>query len=78
VHGVGHPALSFVMLSVLYLDIQGHKQTLFTNFLATQNYFTLNVLFVDIKELKATNISYSRILCHAHKYFAIPVDTSVV
>jgi hypothetical protein len=34
VHGVRHPALSFVMLSVLFLDIQGHKQTLFTNFLA--------------------------------------------
>jgi hypothetical protein len=38
-----------------------------------QNYFTLNVLFVDVKDLKTTNISYSRILCHAHEYFAISV-----
>jgi hypothetical protein len=33
VHGVRHPVLSFVMLNVLILDIRGHKQTLFTNFL---------------------------------------------
>ncbi len=77
-HGVRHPALSFVMLRFYFWTYKATNKPYSRISCNTQNYFTLNVLFVAIKELKATNISYSRILCYAHKYFAIPVDTSIV